>query len=587
MEDNNNNNNIKNHILSFHGLRAIAVIFVTLYHLVPHIFAGGYLGVVIFLVMSGYLVTDNLLEEIDRSRYLEITKFWKRRIKKLYTPLIPMLIVTSFVLLVSNKMLDNYIWNLTSSLLGFNNIYQILQGLSYFDTYLNVNPFTHLWSLGLEIQFYLIWPIFISLAYNTFRIRRKKLAILTFVLAFISAFLMFRLYIPETDVSRVYYGLDTRAFSFLIGSAFGIILPRNSVIKIEVEGFKKYLINILSLIVISIIIYCLVMIDAKLNIVYNFGMFFFSILVGVFLVLILFNNNYISKILSRKEVTDIGKRSYSLYLWQYPVIVFINAIFKWTKLQQIYIVFIEFFIIIIISEISFRLFEEKLYFKYKEIYRLNFYVILLSSFIIFSTSISSISKDRSENSILKERISEIEKKSKEAEEKKKEVAEEKDTKNKIDIKTSNFTFIGDSVMLSAKDNLEKQFESSVIDAKISRQYWHLKDILTNLNNDKKIRDNVVIHLGTNSNINKSEYIKVLGTLKDKKIFLINCVVPRPWENQVNNTILEISKEMKNVKIIDWYSFSKDKKELFYDDGTHPNLKGSEEYAKFIKNEIFK
>lgn len=117
-------------------------------------------------------------------------------------------------------MLNGYVGNLLSSLFGTNNIYQILNGLSYFESHGNLNPFTHLWSLGLEMQFYFIWPVILSLLYRTFKIKGKKLALTVLSFSLLSAYLMYILYNPNIDVSRIYYGTDTRAFSFLIGVFF-------------------------------------------------------------------------------------------------------------------------------------------------------------------------------------------------------------------------------------------------------------------------------------------------------------------------------------------------------------------------------
>lgn len=579
IDNNTNTSKQKNYISSFDGLRAIAVIFVILYHIAPHIFSGGYLGVVIFLVMSGYLVTDNFLTEIDNTRYLDILKFWKKRILKLYIPLIPMLIITSFAILISNQMLTNYIGNFFSSLLGLNNIYQIVNGLSYFEAYGNINPFTHLWSLGLELQFYLIWPIFISLAYNTFRVKRKNLALIVFILSLCSGGLMFYMYSPETDVSRLYYGVDTRAFSFLIGSMFGILFPRKKMMKFNPNSNQKLLINISTFILFSISIYSLVILDSKLGFVFKYGMYIFSMIIGIFMVLLLIDGNIISKLLSTSIFGDISKRSYSLYLWQYPIIVFINLIFTWSKIPQTIIFIIQIILIIIVSEFSYKTFEKRtIDIKNFNLDRnLKVSVALLSVFIVLTTSVTSLTKNSSDTEILKNKIAEIENRAKENEDNQNNNIDENNANKKI-------TFIGDSVMLSAKEHLEKEFENSLVDAKVSRQHWHLEEILKELKEKNQIYDTVVIHLGTNYKINKSKYMEILKTLSDKQIYLINCVVPQPWESQVNTTIEEISNEMSNVKVIDWYSTAKEKQEWFYKDGTHPNNLGSEEYTKLIKKE---
>lgn len=591
----------KNYIKSFDGLRSIAVILVILYHLSPHIFTGGYLAVVIFLVLSGYLVTDNFIKEIDTNIQIDILKFWKKRLIKLYTPLLPLLIIVSLLILFFfNNMLNNYVGNVFSTLFGVNNIYQIVNGLSYFESHGNFNPFTHLWSLGLEIQFYFIWPIIIAFLYGTLKIKRKKLSFIIFILSIFSAIIMFILYKKGVDTSRIYYGTDTRAFGFLIGAFFAIIFPRNMILNIKFEGVKKILLDILSIIVFLSILYASFILDSNFSIVYTFGMYIYSILTGILLVLILMENNVMNKFLSLSFFGIIGERSYSLYLWQYPVMIFISSKFIFTKISSTSLFIIELIIAIFISEISYRIFENKrLYLKYvnKNENLINKHtitsVVILSIFVIFSSSIASLSNNNNEINNLKSKILEIEKNKNEENKKdnlilkEKDLTTNKDKKNILDVDNQNITFIGDSVMLCAKENIQNTFKNANVDAKVSRQYWDLKKVLENLKNTNSIKDIVVIHLGTNANINKKDFMDSLRLLENKKIFLINCIVPNSWEQNVNKTLNDISNEMENVKIIDWYKFAKEKKNLFYQDATHPNQNGAKEYTNLLKQTLEK
>ena len=159
-------------------------------------------------------------------------------------------------------MLNKYVGNLFSSIFGINNIYQIMHGLSYFDSHGNPNPFTHLWSLGLEVQFYLIWPILISLLYRTFRLKRKSIAVLSFILSLISAMIMYILYNPNIDVSRIYYGIDTRAFSFLIGCFFACLFPRKEIQNLSFSRRKNICICIISIILFSLVIYISIILES-------------------------------------------------------------------------------------------------------------------------------------------------------------------------------------------------------------------------------------------------------------------------------------------------------------------------------------
>lgn len=604
-------NKEKFHIKSFDGLRAIAVILVMLYHIIPHIVPGGYLGVVIFLVLSGYLVTDNFLREMDKHMYLDIIKFWKKRVVKLYTPLLPMLsIVSLFVLLFFNDMLNDYVGNLFSSIFGINNIYQILHGLSYFDAHGNPNPFTHLWSLGLEVQFYLIWPILISLLYRTFKLRRKSLAVITLILSLASATTMFMLFSQNTDVSRIYYGIDTRAFSFLIGCFFAFLFPRNKVQEIQLSKTKSICVSIISIILFLGILYLSVTMDAKMDIVYKFGMYLYSILIGILLILLLLKDNIINKFFCFTPFIEIGKRSYSLYLWQYPITIFIGDYLKWSKISIIYLVLLELLFSIIFAEISYRLFEGKEnYLTYinkkcsEDIKNRNLFsaIGILAIFIIFATSILSISQKTDDIEELKTKLENIQKNNAQnivnnnqeipnKEELNKKNSNNEPTKkpeNNIDLSTTEITFIGDSIMLSASDVIKSEFKNAIVDAKVSRQAWDLPKVLDHLKETNNIKDIVVIHLGSNYKINKEKFKANLESLGNRKIFLINCVVPDPWEEQVNTTLKELSDEMENVEVIDWYSFAKDKKELFYKDATHPNGQGSKEYTNLLKTELSK
>lgn len=598
----------KNYIKSFDGLRAIAVILIMLYHLCPHIFAGGYLAVVMFLVLSGYLVTDNFIIEMNTNINLDILKFWKKRIIKLYTPLLPLLtIISLMILFFFDNMLNGYVGNLFSTLFGVNNIYQILNGLSYFETHGNFNPFTHLWFLGLEMQFYFIWPILISLFYGTFKLKGKKLAFIIFIFSFLSAMLMYLLYKPNTDLSRIYYGTDTRAFGFLIGAFFAVIFPRKKVQNFNFTKIQKVSLDIFSLILFFIILYTSIVLNAQYALVYKFGMYIYSIIVGMFLILILIKNNIMNKLLSTSVFNIIGERSYSLYLWQYSITIFIASKFAWVKISNISLFCIELITSIIIAEISYRVFENKRdYLKYitnKEFINKNLAlsVTILSVFIIFSTSITSLSNNHNELSELKAKINQIEEHKKdnlsEVTLKEHKVESTKDSNinknsnnnnlndNKIDLKNKQITLIGDSVMLCAEENLKNIFNNATIDAKVSRQYWDLPKVLEKLKNANQINDIVVIHLGTNYSINKNEFTETLKSIGNKKIFLINCIVTNSWEHQVNKTLKEISEEMKNVKLIDWYGFAKEKKNWFYQDATHPNVEGAKQYANLIENKL--
>ena len=307
-------------------------------------------------------------------------------------------------------------------------------------------------------------------------------------------------------------------------------------------------------------------------------------------------DNIINKFLCFSPFTEIGKRSYSLYLWQYPITIFIGDYLKWSKISIIYLVLIQLLFSIIFSEISYRVFEGKInYLGYinekfnEDVTNRNLFsaIGILAIFIVFSTSILSISQQPDDIEELKNKLENIQKDN--SAEKNKENIDNNNLKEyeNFDISNVNITFIGDSVMLSSADKMKGEFKNAIIDAKVSRQAWDLPKVLDALRENNNIKDIVVIHLGNNYKINKENFKAQLESLKNKKIFLINCVIPDPWEEQVNTTIKEIAQEMDNVEIIDWYSTAKNKKELFYKDATHPNGEGAKEYTKLLKSVLTK
>ena len=244
------------YIAGLDGLRAVAVLMVIGYHLKLPIFKGGVLGVTIFFVISGFLITRLLLQELQKTNKIDLKNFWIKRIKRIWPALILMVSVTVIVCALFNRLLlskasQDYI----SVLLGYNNWYQIFNNISYFDNGGAPSPLLHCWSLAIETQFYLIFPliiIIIAKLKSTKKERYQVLSIITTVLIIVSSLLMMILFNPNGDPSRVYYGLDTRCFSLLVGALLAIIVESD--IKIGLTKPANDIIGIISLICVCIIV---------------------------------------------------------------------------------------------------------------------------------------------------------------------------------------------------------------------------------------------------------------------------------------------------------------------------------------------
>ena len=213
------------------GLRALAVLAVLAYHLDVGWAAGGLLGVGIFFTLSGFLITDLLLESWVRGG-IDLGRFWLRRARRLLPALFVILvIVAAWVTLLRPEELDSLRGAVASAAAYVNNWWLIFSDIPYVDRFGPPSPLGHLWSLAVEEQFYLVWPFVLLAGLRLLRepVRRARvrprLAAATLVLAAASAVLMALLYHPGFDSTRVYDGTDTRAFGLLIGAALAMVWP--------------------------------------------------------------------------------------------------------------------------------------------------------------------------------------------------------------------------------------------------------------------------------------------------------------------------------------------------------------------------
>uniref|UniRef100_UPI003AB27E4B acyltransferase family protein n=1 Tax=Enorma massiliensis TaxID=1472761 RepID=UPI003AB27E4B len=215
------------YIPALDGIRTLAVIAVVLYHLNLTWAQGGFLGVTIFFVLSGYLITRLLLAEFEQTDRIDLKRFWVRRVRRLVPATITLVVVVAVLCTIFNHvMLTKMRPDILPSLFFFNNWWQIAQNVSYFDALGDPSPLTHFWSLAIEEQFYVVWPVLLLIMLKL-RVKRPWMRRIVVALAAVSAVTMAVLYDPAADPSRVYYGTDTRAFSMLLGAWLAFI-PESS-----------------------------------------------------------------------------------------------------------------------------------------------------------------------------------------------------------------------------------------------------------------------------------------------------------------------------------------------------------------------
>ena len=589
-------------------IKAISLISVIIYHLYEY--RGTYIGVVLFFVISGYLITEVLYERDDN-----YFKFIKRRYTKIFPPLITVLLFSCLAFYYFYGFLSvKLIFNSISSLFGLSNIYQIYSGMSYFERSGDLFPLLHTWSLSIEIQFYIIFPFLIYL-FKKLKINIKVIAILILILSGISGALMFYKEYINYDLSAIYYGTDTRIFSILMGSAFYFLFKDK-----ELEAKKA---NIISYIFLGIIILITLSVDYSSKTNYYGFLYLISILGGFITVTSLKTGFLDFKNPIAKPFSKLGEHSYVYYLWQYPIMIYSLEYFKWSDIDYNYTVVLQIIILVILSEISYKFLIES---RQESIILRRIFLVLYVAILVFlpistetnseevkvraneidnnlvtsglndtihsnpseeSNSLKSDNGNYITDKLLEKVTPSKKEESKEIEKNIKEAKKEEVDKNKINnsIEGKDYTFIGDSVMKMGEPYIKEIFKNANVDAKVSRQFTDLPKVLESLKESKKLKNIVVIHLGTNGVINKESFETSMKLLEGKTVYLMNTVVPKPWEKSVNKSLKEWSEDYKNITIIDWYKYAKGEKQLFYKDATHPKPEGAKIYAEFILENV--
>ena len=598
-------NEVKKRSIGIDIIKAISLISVIIYHLYEY--KGTYIGVVLFFVISGYLITEVLYERDD-----SYFKFIKRRYIKIFPPLIAVLTLSYLAFYYFYGFINiKLIFNSLSSLFGLSNIYQIYSGMSYFERSGDLFPLLHTWSLSIEIQFYIIFPFLIYL-FKKMKLNVKFIAAIIIILSLISGSIMIYKEYMNYDISAIYYGTDTRIFSILIGSAFYFLFKN--------KKLNPKRANILSYVFLGIIVVITLSVDYSSKSNYYGFLYLISILGGFITVTSLKTGFLDFKGPIAKPLSKLGEHSYVYYLWQYPIMIYSLEYFKWSDIDYNYTVILQIIILIILSEISYKFLIESR--QGSIILRRIFLVIYVAILVFLPISTESNSEevqnraneidnnlgtnnfnntahdntkkeykidniDYIAGKLLKEIALFKEQQDKKIEKKVDETVEKEEDKDKVDnsIEAEDYTFIGDSVMKMGEPYIKEIFKDANIDAKVSRQFTDLPKVLEALKDSKKLKNIVVIHLGTNGVINKESFESSMKLLEGKTVYLMNTVVPKPWEKSVNKSLEEWSADYSNITIIDWHKYAKGEKKLFYKDATHPKPEGAKKYAEFILESI--
>ena len=575
------------HISSIDGLRAIAVTAVVLYHLGISWIPGGFLGVDLFFVISGYVITRLILDSINQSSALDLRAFYAARLRRIYPGFLFMVICTIiFIGVWAPEAIKRFLSDLPYALTGSINWLLVARHQDYFETVGRPPLLQHTWSLAVELQFYLIWPIILLTVLKYFG--KKNIARIALIIAMVSGTTLFfvSLQLDQSNaqqISHIYFGTDTHSLGLFLGSALAVSwIPQN--LSADIEKRAQDVIDGIGVVGLLGLISTFLFIDENNASLYRIAFPLAGIFGCLVLISLVHPASRFAPIISTAPFRWIGQRSYGIYIWHW-------VIFQVTRPSvdlsgQTWALYLaRVLLVLALADISLRWveipFRQGLVqdwfrgMKYRSAkVQLRQKISVISSIIVVlaitsSISVQAINKaDEVANQVLQQST------------------QEQQAQEDLG-STTGLWVTGDSVILGIRSKLEAKEHISLINARVGRQAPELLAVMR-VDQSSVPSSPVVFNLGNNNALSEATVVEIFEIVKNQpQVIVVNTAVPRAWKDSNNAIISRVASRYSNVKVVDWDRISKGRPELFAPDGVHLSPAGSDVYVDLVVSELVK